>query len=65
METPVLETLFNKAAAFQACNFIRKKLRHRFSCDYCEIFKNTYFEEHLRTAAIVYSEVCWSIRIVW
>ena len=22
-----------------------------FSCGYCEIFKNTYFEEHLRTAA--------------
>ena len=22
-----------------------------FSCKYCEIFKNTYFEEHLRTAA--------------
>ena len=24
-----------------------------FSCEYCEIFKNTYFEEHLRTAANV------------
>ena len=24
-----------------------------FSCEYCEIFKNTYFEEHLRTAASV------------
>ena len=23
------------------------------SCEYCEIFKNTYFEEHLRTAASV------------
>ena len=22
-----------------------------FSCEYCVIFKNTYFEEHLRTAA--------------
>ena len=22
-----------------------------FSCEYCEISKNTYFEEHLRTAA--------------
>ena len=22
-----------------------------FSSEYCEIFKNTYFEEHLRTAA--------------
>ena len=24
-----------------------------FSCQYCEIFKNTYFEEHPRTAASV------------
>ena len=24
-----------------------------FSCKYCEIFKNTYFEEHLRTAIII------------
>ena len=22
-----------------------------FSCEYCKIFKNTYFEEHLRMAA--------------
>ena len=22
-----------------------------FSCEYCEILKNTYFEEHIRTAA--------------
>ena len=22
-----------------------------FACEYCEIFKNTYFEKHLRTAA--------------
>ena len=24
-----------------------------FSFEYCEIFKNTYFEEHLQTAAFV------------
>ena len=26
---------------------------HVFSCEYCKIFKNTYFEEHLRTTASV------------
>ena len=26
-----------------------------FSCEYCEIFKNFYFKEHLRTAT---SETC-------
>ena len=50
MEPPVLGSLFNKAATLQACNFIRKKLEHRTT------FKNTYFEEHLPTAATVYSE---------
>ena len=50
MEPTVLGSLFNKAAALQACNFIRKKLEHRTT------FKNTYFEEHLPTAATAYSE---------
>ena len=50
---PVLGSLLNKAAALQPCNFIKKKLQHR--C-FCEIFKNKYFEEHLRTAATIYSE---------
>ena len=31
--------------------FIIKTLQHMFSREYCEIFKNTYFEKHLRTAA--------------
>ena len=26
-----------------------------FFCEYCEIFKNTYFEKHLRTTASVNS----------
>ena len=29
METPVLESLFNKAAGLQVCNFIKKRLQHR------------------------------------
>ena len=51
-KTPVLESLFNKA-------FIKIKLFIKikqtpiqvFSREYCEIFKNTYFEEHTRTTA--------------
>ena len=32
--------------------YLKKKLWHRFFfCELCETFKNTYFEEHLRTAA--------------
>ena len=39
-KTPVLESLFNKVVPTQV--FPRK---------YCKFFKDTYFEEHLRTAA--------------
>ena len=53
----MLESLFNKAVDLQICNFIKKRFQQKvFSCDYWEIFKNTYFEEHLRTAASVHSE---------
>ena len=43
----VLESLFNKVA--EACNFIRKGLlQHKvFSCEYYEIFKSTFFTEHI------------------
>ena len=38
----------------KACNFIKKETSTQvFSCEYCDTFKNTYFEEHLRTAASV------------
>ena len=32
----------------KACNFIKKEtLAQVFSCEFCEIFKNTFFTEHL------------------
>ena len=35
-------------------SFIKKEaLAQVFSCEFCEITKNIYFEEHLRTAASV------------
>ena len=47
----VLESLFIKAAGL-ASNFIKIETPTQFSfCEYCGIFKNTYFEEHLPTAA--------------
>ena len=54
METPVLESLFNKG--HQVCNFIKKRLQHRCFPVIIAKFLSTYFEEHLRTAASVYSE---------
>ena len=42
---------FNKVAG-QACNFIKKEtLVQVLSCEFCEIFKNTFFTEQLRTTA--------------
>ena len=38
------ESLFNKGLE-------KETLTQLLSCKYCEMFKNTYFEEHLRTAA--------------
>ena len=33
----------------QACNFIKKEtLAQVFSCEFCEISKNTFFTEHLQ-----------------
>ena len=42
---------FNKAAGL-ACNFIKKEaLAQVFPYEFCEISKNTFFAEHLRTTA--------------
>ena len=46
---PVLEPDFNKIAGL----FIKKDAQTQmFSCEYCEIFKNTCFNEHLQTVLI-------------
>ena len=43
------EYLFNKV--YYATLLKKKSSTQVFSFEYCKIFKNTYFEEHLRTAA--------------
>ena len=36
---------------------LKRDSKQVFSCQYCEIFKKTYFEEHLRTAAsLIFSQ---------
>ena len=47
---------FNKAAGL-GLNFIKKEtLAHVFSCEFCEIFKNTYF---YRTPLVAASAVSY------
>ena len=48
----MLESLFNKIAGLQACNFIKKRLQHScFPVNIVTLFKNTNFQERLQTAA--------------
>ena len=46
---PVTGSLFNKVAGLQICNFIKRDSNTGVLLWFCNIFKNTYFEEHLRT----------------
>ena len=46
-----------KLQAYEACNFIKKDPTQAFSCEIFKIFKNTYFEEHLR-AAVSQNRLC-------
>ena len=51
-ENTCVGVFFNKVASLQACNFIKNETPTQvFSCEYFEIFKNTYFQEHLERAA--------------
>ena len=45
-----------KLQPFRSATLLKETPTQLFSCDYCEIFKNTYFEEHLGRAASVYSK---------
>ena len=44
------ESLFNKVAGVKK----KKTLTQVFSSEFCEVFKNIYFTEHLRTTVSVY-----------
>ena len=48
-KTHVLEPIFKKVAGRRVCKFIKRRLQHRCF----QIFKNTYFNKHLQTAAFV------------
>ena len=54
-KTPMLESLFNKAD--------KETPTQVFSCEYCEIFINTYFAEHWRTAVSVCC-ICFSQLVI-
>ena len=61
-KTPVfVESLFNKTGALKAYSFIKKEISTKvFSCEYCEIFKNSFLEEHFLFIIILRDD-----RILW
>ena len=51
-------SLFFKKVAGLACHFIKKVTPAQvFSCEYCEICKNTFFTEHLWTAVSLHKNI--------
>ena len=44
----------------EASNFIKKEtLAHVFSCEFCEISKNTSFTEHLWATVSILTNLIW------
>ena len=56
------ESFFNKVAGLrpQPCNFIKNETQAQVSsCEFCEIFKNSFFTEHFRmTSSEIYINPC-------
>ena len=51
-----------KKGVSEACNFIKKEsLAQVFSCEFYEIFKNTFSTEHLRAIASLTPTFAWSL----
>ena len=47
-KAPVPESLFRWSCMPEACSFIKKEaLAQMFSCEFCEVSKNTFLTEHL------------------
>ena len=46
-------------------SFLKKTLAQVFSCKFCEIYKNTFFTEHLRTTASVYHILGLNQLVAW
>ena len=47
----MLESLLIKLQGFTPATLLKKTLTQMFSCEYREIFKNTFFTERLRETA--------------
>ena len=68
-KTPVLESLFNKIAGHQPCNYIKKRLQHnRFPAKFPKILRTNFFTEHLRWLIldiVILLNILWQISEVF
>ena len=55
-----MESVINNAAVFHSCNFIKDTPTQVFSCEYCEIFKNSFFNR----APLLTASVLWTITML-
>ena len=53
----VAELIFQKIASLRSVTLLTPA--YMFSCEFCKSFRNTYFVEHLRTAASVFHFKKW------
>ena len=61
-EKHLSQSLFLIKSRPEACNFSKKEtLAQVFSCEFCEISKNTFFTEHLWATASEYAEISGSL----
>ena len=58
--TEKLSHFFYKVAGVRPATLF-KTLTHVFSCEFCEIFKNTFFTEHLWWLFLCFSHPTWNI----
>ena len=55
----MLVSLFNKVTRLRSTTLLKRHINAGVSCVYCETFKNTYFEKHLRSATSnILSHIC-------
>ena len=52
-ENTCVKVSFNKVAGLRPATLLKKRLAQVFFCEFSEIFKNTFFTEHLWTIASI------------
>ena len=57
MKATVLDSLFNKVAGLKACNFMKKRLRHRcFAVNIAKYLRTAF----LKTSLVAISSLKWT-----